>query len=155
MLNIIIRFFKTIKKPIQCDVCMENKPIVKLCNCTFHICSTCIQSINNENLCPQCRSSHVVYINSLQELTPEQQQIKQYFNRKNDDYDNNNYIYQCYIYQMQLHNYHRQRGYKAQMKQLHCMLNAFLTSLNKCSYFLGYYLLPETNYTLNRLPNLE
>ena len=103
----------------------------------------------------QCRSSHVEYINSLQELTPEQQQIKQYFNRKNDDYDNNNYIYQCYIYQMQLHNYHRQRGYKAQMKQLHRMLNAFLTSLNKRSYFLGYYLLPETNYTLNRLPNLE
>ena len=50
MVNIIIRFFKNIKKPTQCDVCMEHNPIVKLCNCTFHICSTCIQSINNENL---------------------------------------------------------------------------------------------------------
>ena len=70
MVNIIIRFFKKIKKPIQCDVCMEYNPIVKLCNCTFNICSTCIQSINNENLCPQCRSSHIEYINSLQELTP-------------------------------------------------------------------------------------
>ena len=102
----------------------------------------------------QCRSSHVEYINSLQELTPEQEQIKQYFNRKNNENNNNEYIYQSYVYQLQLHNYYRYRGYKTQMKQLHRMLNAFLTSVNKRCYTQGYYLLNGTNYTLNRLPNL-
>ena len=53
MVNIIIRFFKNIKKSNKCDVCMEHNAIIKVCNCTFNICSTCIQSLKNENLCPE------------------------------------------------------------------------------------------------------
>ena len=99
-------------------------------------------------------SNYAEYINSLQELTPEQEQIKKYFNKKNNDFNNNEYIYQSYVHQMQLHNNQRQKGYKKRIKQLYSMLKAFLTSINKNSYFQGYFLLSETHYTLNRLPNL-
>ena len=42
MVNIIIRFFKNIKKSTKCDVCLEITPAVKICKCSFNIWSTCI-----------------------------------------------------------------------------------------------------------------
>ena len=71
-----IRFFKKIKKSTKCDVCLEITTVVKVCKCSFNICSTCIKCLHNENKCPYCRCSHMDYLNTITELTPEQEKIK-------------------------------------------------------------------------------
>ena len=82
MANCIIRFFKNIKKSTKCDVCLEITPVVKVCKCSFNICSTCIKCLHNENQCPYCRCSHMEYLNTLPEFTKQQEKIKKNYTGK-------------------------------------------------------------------------
>ena len=80
------------------------------------------------------------YLNTLPELTKEQEKIKKLIQNKNEykeiQLNDNEQIYQFYITQIQSNNRTHIPGYCKCMKTLYNMLKSFLISINKYCYII-------------------